>query len=155
MVKSPVSSPAVYYVWIAFNKLSHEYREITHSKAEEMGYPCLERSKAVVKGSSCVSLNVIDKKREPNPSFAGIWQFAPMDCLIDKRDRRVVCRGIGQESRKSRPRWPVSLELERTRFFSGLKFLITDVRHTSAAVCNIGSNPKAATPFKNKPSKKP
>jgi hypothetical protein len=28
-------------------------------------------------------------------------------------------------------------------------------RLTSAAVCNIESNPKAATPFKNMPSKKP
>jgi hypothetical protein len=101
MVKSPVSSPAVYYGWIAFNGLGHEYRETTHGKAEEMGYPCLERSKAVVEGSSCVSLNVIDEKREPNPSFASIWQCTPMDCLIDQRDRHVVCGGIGQECRKS------------------------------------------------------
>jgi hypothetical protein len=65
-----------------------------------MGDVGLEHSKAVVKGSSCVSLNVIDKKGEPNPSFACIWQYVPMDCLIDERDGRIVCRGIGQERRK-------------------------------------------------------
>jgi hypothetical protein len=61
-----------------------------------MGYACLETSETVVEGDSCVSLNVIDKKSEPSPSFACIGQYVPMDCLVDERDRRVVCRGVGK-----------------------------------------------------------
>lgn len=56
-----------------------------------MGYARLKRSKTVIERSSCVSFDVIDKKSEPGPSLACIWQHTPVNCLVDEGNRCIVC----------------------------------------------------------------